>query len=367
MRRGLSLFFVCLLTPASFTMQGQAISRQAISNSPDLPAAAQSAYKQGADYEQRQQLGSALDSYKAAQKQAGQSLDCLRAIQRVQMKMESYKDAAATGAKMASLAHDPKEKAAAEFLEGQALYGQSLAYTAGAGNYDKNPRRALESLKQAQDVLARGAVDDPNNEPLLMLYGRILAALHQDDEARREFTACAAVAGTSPAECARARRLSSNIDSARNEPVPPFELKTIDGETVSRDSLAGKVVLVDFWATWCPACRSDSGYVQSLLDSFHDGRFVLLEVDVDENRSAWVQYLNANRLKGTQTRDDDKSAQFAFHISAFPTYIVIDGNGSVRMRALGTEGDLRGTIRQLLAEQQTAQDTSSAMHSKPAE
>src|SRR6185312_15202818 len=135
------------------------------------------------------QLGSALDSYKAAQKQAGQSLDCLHAIQRVQMKMESYKDAAATGAKMA----------------------------------------------------------------LLVLYGRILAAQHQDDEARREFTACAAVAGTSPAECARARRLSSNIDSARNEPVPPFELKTIDGETVSRDSLAGKVVLVDFWATWCPA------------------------------------------------------------------------------------------------------------------
>jgi len=362
MRRGFSLSFVCLLTVSCLAAYGQAIP-----DAPDLPAAAQSAFRQGVDYEQRQQLGSALDSYKAAQKQAGHSVDCLRAIQRVQMKMESFKDAAATSTKMASLAQDPKEKAAAEFLEGQALYRQSLAYTAGAGNYDKNPKRALESLKQAQEVLARGAADDPNNEPLLMLYGRILAAQHQDEEARREFTACAAVPGTSAAEGARARRLSSNIDSARTEPVPPFELKTIDGETVSRDSLAGKVVLVDFWATWCPACRSDSGYVQSLLDSFHDGRFVLLEVDVDENRSAWTQYVKANRLKGTQTRDEDKSAQFAFHVSAFPTYVIIDGNGSVRMRATGTEGDLRGTVRKLLAEQQTAETTSSPAHTTPSE
>lgn len=362
MRRGLSLFLACLFTTTCLTARGQTVPE-----APDLPAAAQSAYKQGADYEQRQQFGSALDSYKAAQKQAGQSLDCLRAIQRAQMKMESYKDAAATSAKIASLTHDPKQKGGAEFLEGQALYRQSLAYTAGEGNYDKNPKRALESLKQAQEVLERGAADDPNNEPLLMLYGRILAAQHQDEEARREFTACAAMPGTSAAECARARRLSSNIDSARNEPVPPFELKTIDGETVTRDSLAGKVVLVDFWATWCPACRSDSGYVQSLLDSFHDGRFVLLEVDVDENRSAWVQYVNANQLKGTQIRDADKSAQFAFHVSAFPTYIIVDGNGSVRMRATGTEGDLRGTVRRLLAEQQTAEDAQPATHAKPAE
>lgn len=362
MRRGLSLFFACFVTTICLAANGQAVP-----DAPDLPSAAQSSYKQGVDYEQRQQFGSALDSYKVAQKQAGQSLDCLRAIQRVQMKMESYKDAAATAAKIASLAHDPTQKAAAEFLEGQAFYRQSLAYTAGEGNYEKNLKRAAESLKQTQEVLARGAADDPNNEPLLMLYGRILAAQHQDEEARREFAACAALPGTNPSECARARRLSSDIDSARDEPVPPFELKTLSGEAVTRDSLAGKVVLVDFWATWCPACRSDSGYVQSLLDSFHDGRFVLLEVDVDENRSAWEQYINANQLKGTQTRDEDKSAQFAFHVSAFPTYIVIDGNGSVRMRATGTEGDLRGTIRKLLAEQKTAENTSSPAHTKPAE
>jgi thiol-disulfide isomerase/thioredoxin len=318
----------------------------------DLPAAAQPAYKQGLDFEQRQQLASALDSLRAAQKQAGSSLTCLQAIERVQMEMEKYKDAAATAAKMASLAPTPQGKAAAEMLEGQALYRQSFAYTAGEGDYDKNPKKASDSLKQAEASLHQGAADDPSNEPLLMLHGRVLAALHEDEQASADFKACAAVPGTSAEECARALRLSGNVVSARDEPAPSFELKTLDGQTVSRDSLAGKVVLVDFWATWCPACRRDSDYIQSMIDTFPDPkRFVLLEVSVDENQDTWKNYVDENRLHGTQTRDTSKQLQSAFHVYAFPTYVVLDGNGSMRFRATGTEGDIRGTIRSLLAEQ----------------
>ncbi|HVG27261.1 MAG TPA: TlpA disulfide reductase family protein [Acidobacteriaceae bacterium] len=317
----------------------------------DLPAAAQSAYKQGLDFETRQQFDSALDSYKSAAKQCSPSLACMEAIVRVQMMMEHYKDAAATAAKLASSTSDPHAKAAAELLATQALFRQSFAYTEGEGAFDKNPKRALDSLRQAESVAAQGTADDPGNEPLRMLHARILAALHRDEDASREFKACAALPGTPPAECDRALRLASDVESGRSEPVPAFTLKTLDGQTVTRDSLAGKVVLIDFWATWCPACRRDSGYVQSLLDSFPDGRFVLLEVDIDESRDKWSTYVADHRLKGTQTRDDDRSVQGVFHVGAYPTYIIFDGNGTVRLRAKGIEGDLRGTVRKLLAEQ----------------
>ena len=317
----------------------------------DIPAAAESAYRQGLDFETRQQLESALDSYQAAAKHCAPSLACLQAVARVQMMMERYKDAAATAAKLASSESDPRAKAAASLLGAQALFRQSFAYTEGEGAYDKNPKRAVDSLKQAEAVAAQGVSVDPGDEPLRMLHARILAALHHDEDASREFKACATVSGTSQVECERALRLASDVESGRNEPVPDFKLKTLDGKTVSRDSLAGKVVLIDFWATWCPACRADSGYIQSLLDSFPDGRFVLLEVDVDESTSDWSSYVEEHRLKGTQTHDDGRAMQGTFHIGAFPTYILFDGNGTVRMRVKGTEGDIRGTVRKLLAEQ----------------
>ncbi len=145
-------------------------------------------------------------------------------------------------------------------------------------------------------------------------------------------------------------RLSHNVASAREEPAPAFQIDTMDGKSVSLDSLAGKVVLVDFWATWCTYCRRDSDYVQSMLDSFPDGRFVLLEVDVDENRDQWLNYVKGNRLQGLQTRDASKDMQSAFHVKGFPTYVIFDANGTVRLRATGIEGDLRGTVRKLLAE-----------------
>lgn len=276
---------------------------------PDLPAAAQTAYKQGVDFEQRGQFDSALDSFRSAGKQAGSSLACLEAAERVQLKMEKYKDAAATASAMATVAPDPQAKAHAGMLEGQALYREYFAYNLGEGAYEKNPKRASEALRQAEAALARGAAADPANEPVRMLHGRVLAALKRDEEASREFAACAAAPGASPAECARALRLSHNVASAREEPVPSFQVATLDGKTVSLDSLAGKVVLVDFWATWCTFCRRDSDYVQSMLDSFPDGRFVLLEVDVDENRDLWVDYVKENRLEGLQTRDAAKDMQ----------------------------------------------------------
>lgn len=315
----------------------------------DLPEAAQKPFKDALQYEQRKQLSAAVDSLHSAQKAAGgHCLPCLDALARVQLKMELYKDSAGTAAQIAKEAATPAGKGAAEFRQGLALYQLYFAQNEGRGAIDKNAKQATASLKQADAVLAQGETDDPSNEPLHMLHGRVLALLNRTEDADREFAACAAAPGVSPEECSRAQDFEKYIALARNEPAPAFTAHTMDGNPVSLDSLAGKVVLIDFWATWCKFCERDSDYVQSLLSSFPKDRFALLEVSVDEDEGAWKSWVKRNRLEGLQVHDDGGELGGLFHVSGYPTYIVLDGDGTVRFRISGAEGDLRGEVRKLL-------------------
>jgi peroxiredoxin len=334
----------------------------------DVPAAAQAKIAEGSKYEERRQLTAAQDSYKQALKAAGKDcVACFDALARVELKMEAYKDSAADAGQMAARAPDAKLKAQAEYREGLALYRLYFAQMVGRGEISKDEKRALVALKQSEPVLKQGQLDDPGNEELRMLHGRVLAALKQDESASQEFAACAAATGTKPEECARAQHFSKDVSLARAEPAPAFELTTIDGKKVSLDSLAGKVVLVDFWATWCSVCERDTDYVQSMLDTFDDGRFVLLEVSGDEDETKWRNYVSSKRLHGVQTHDDQKAMSELFHVSAFPTYFVIDGDGVVRLRAVGIEADLKGEVRKLLAASVPAAPDTRTRLSKAAE
>lgn len=317
---------------------------------PEIPAAARDAYQQGLDAEGRQQLDLALERFQFALKQAGSCLDCMEKIATVQQAMGNDKAALSTASKMASAASSPKAKARADMLTGRIDYEEYFGYTEGGGAFEKNPHRAQEALSRAEAAFARAAQEDPTNEPLLMLHGHLLASLKRDSDASAAFAACAALPGVSQTECARALRFSKKVDIARNEPAPPFEVTTLEGKKVSLDSLAGKVVLLDFWGTWCPVCRRDSDYVQSLEDSFPKDRFVLLEVDSGDSRAAWTTYIQENHLEGVQVQDERSKLGSLFRVSAYPTYVVLDGDGIIRMRVRGARGDLRGEIRELLAE-----------------
>lgn len=320
------------------------------SDPPDIPTAAREAYKQGTDAQSRQELDVALERFQFALKQDGRCLDCMEAIANVQQAMGNDKAALSTASRMASAVSTPKSKARADMLAGHIYYDEYFAYTNGEGAFDQNPAKAQDALRRAELALARAVQEDPTNEPLVMLHGHLLAALKRDSDASAAFAACASMPGVSQTECARALRFSKNVGIARNEPAPPFEATTLDGKKISLDSLSGKIVLLDFWGTWCPVCRRDSDYVQSLRDSFPTDRFVMLEIDSGDSHAAWVNYLNENHLEGTQIQDETNQLQSLFHVGVYPTYVILDGDGTIRMRERGARGDLRGEIQKLLAE-----------------
>jgi peroxiredoxin len=308
------------------------------SQSASLDATVRAALDEGKSFEQRRQLSSALDSDRKALKLAkGKCAECLEAIVDLQFKMEIPKDAAASAAVWAAQAAVTTEKARAEYLQASALLLQN------------RQKHNDGLLVQADEVLKRAAVDDPSNPAIHLLDGRVLAILKKDAEARNEFIACAANPGASAADCMRAKNFASDISLARGEPAPAFTIKKQDGSVITLDSFAGKVILIDFWATWCPACVKDLNYIQSIAEEADKDRFVLIGVSDDSNEETWKRYQSENRMIGLQVRDTDHSIADLFHVSAIPTYVILDANGIVQLRATGAEGDLRAKVRSLLA------------------
>lgn len=317
---------------------------------PPAPPAAQARLAEGHKFEQRQQLSDALSSYKDALKAGGKDcLACYDAMARLSMKMEAFGNAADAAMQIAQHTPDSALKAASEYRAGLALMRQYHTQMTGGGAIAKDEKHAPDALRRAEPILRQATVDAPGDERIRMLHGRVLAALRQDSDATAEFTACASQQGISAQECQRAQRFAKDTSLARTEPSPAFELTTAEGRKVSLDSLAGKVVLIDFWATWCSVCARDSDYVQSMAEAFDDGRFVLLEVSGDEDETAWRNFLDSHRLLGVQTHDSKSTVGDLFHVAGYPTYIILDGDGSIRLRAVGIEGDLKGTVRKLLA------------------
>jgi hypothetical protein len=99
-----------------------------------------------------------------------------------------------------------------------------------------------------------------------------------------------------------------------------------------------------------------------MLDSFDKDHFVLLEVDVDKSEDAWKDYVKEERLEGLQVYDEGHALQSLFHVTVYPTYVIIDGDGVVQLREAGAKGDLRGTVRHLLETAPSGSSTTAAAH-----
>jgi thiol-disulfide isomerase/thioredoxin len=125
---------------------------------------------------------------------------------------------------------------------------------------------------------------------------------------------------------------------------------TVDGKAVDWNAYRGKVVLVDFWATWCGPCRAELPNVKEMYKKYHDQGFDVLAVSVDANKEALVKFLENEKLPWTCVHDKakDKAPSLAqyYGVLAIPLPILVDREGKViSMNARGTE------LQELLAEQ----------------
>jgi len=121
-------------------------------------------------------------------------------------------------------------------------------------------------------------------------------------------------------------------------PAPAWELKDLAGKVVRSDQFAGKVVVVDFWATWCPPCRAEiPGYV-ALQRKYESQGLVIVGVSLDQAGPDVVKAFAAKYSINYPLVMGDESAVRAFGgVEAIPTTFLIDRSGQIRDRKTGSE------------------------------
>jgi cytochrome c biogenesis protein CcmG/thiol:disulfide interchange protein DsbE len=113
-----------------------------------------------------------------------------------------------------------------------------------------------------------------------------------------------------------------------------FTLTTLDGKSVSLNDWRGKIVLVNFWATWCPPCRSEMPDIEAAYQTHRDN-FVVLAINQSESVDAAKRFADEFHLTFPILLDTTGSVGQQFQVQALPTSFFIDPNGIIRAANLG--------------------------------
>ncbi|MBL0940978.1 MAG: TlpA family protein disulfide reductase [Gemmatimonadaceae bacterium] len=142
--------------------------------------------------------------------------------------------------------------------------------------------------------------------------------------------------------------------SPRDITRPAFSVTTRDGRVLTQDSLRGRVVLINVWATWCPPCRAEMPALQQLATAYADEPFVLLGASVDRGPATAVDaFLHERAITYPNTIVDASQLAAFGGVRGYPTSFLLDKHGVVRHTVIGPVAPLtlRPAIRRLLAEQ----------------
>lgn len=201
-----------------------------------------------------------------------------------------------------------------------------------------HPARGIESLKRAEELKP----DDLMTKVLLAKAGVYTAQLN---------------VALPPLQWLAARKNVRNWDGWAQRKMktlvelghraPAFYMRASDGQTISNQTLAGKVVLIDFWATWCGPCVRALPKIKEVYQRWKGNEdFFMLGASLDTSRGAMAKFVRAKRLPWPQTFDGQgwkmRLAQ-AFDVHSIPTLIVLDGEGCIRYRG-HVHKDLNATI-----------------------
>ncbi len=135
-------------------------------------------------------------------------------------------------------------------------------------------------------------------------------------------------------------------DDDAPEPAPRFHAKTLDGAQFDNASVRGKVVLLQFWTTWCPYCKAEEELVNNVTDEFADQGLVVLAIDVGESKKTVQRYLKEHPRKCRIVLTGDTNLAAMYQANAYPIYVVIDRDGNISDTQRGAGG--QRALREML-------------------
>jgi|UniRef100_A0A7C5SXD3 Thiol-disulfide isomerase and thioredoxins len=120
---------------------------------------------------------------------------------------------------------------------------------------------------------------------------------------------------------------------------------TLDGKEVKLSDYKGKVVLVNFWASWCPPCKEEMPIFEKVYQKYRDKNFVILAVNMDTSEGAMKEFLEKNRYSFPIVRIKGEAG---LNIPGLPTSYLVDKDGSVKKIRLGVYRELEEDLSKLL-------------------
>ena len=134
--------------------------------------------------------------------------------------------------------------------------------------------------------------------------------------------------------------------------APEFTLARRDSSLVSLADYRGKVVVLDFWASWCSPCRASFPWVREFYEEYREKGVEIIGVSIDENKASWEKALDEERLPWPQVIDEIEKGRSRvgglYHVLAVPMFVVVDKEGKIVVRAHMEKKELSAVVEKVL-------------------
>jgi peroxiredoxin len=114
-----------------------------------------------------------------------------------------------------------------------------------------------------------------------------------------------------------------------------FSVKSLEGMEEQLSDYRGKVVFLNFWATWCPPCRAEVGDIDELYETLKDEDFMVMALSVQENRKKVLKFMESFDVDFPVFLDSDGTISAQYNVTGIPTTYIIDPDGMIVGRAVG--------------------------------
>jgi len=140
-----------------------------------------------------------------------------------------------------------------------------------------------------------------------------------------------------------------------SEPAPRFRARTMSGESFNNESTKGKVVLFEFWTTWCQYCRQEEALIEQINKEFSGQGLIVLAIDVAESKKTVKKYLEHHPRSCRIVLTEDTNLAAMYQANSYPIYVVVDRDGNIAGEQRGAAGER--ALRRLLARAEVKSDS----------